>query len=314
MAKTVKLAFTGVVCLQPAYAGTQEVNGPILAILPCSPSARHGSNGKTQVDAHFVFAAFQDVHLVQDQEKKRLADHKVVNVHGVKMSLCILHNERLTVTPSPQNQKVRFDLNGNSSGVPKPGYTHVEWIPRWEKFASGREAKLKDLAGEKIHHVSVSLPAGDVAAGFVCPLTPKVQFQHGTESARFYAQEIAVTLSYPDATQKFVLASEPVVSLVGAATASMSAEADIMSIPRPTDLEFTWGTNDEIEITIGNGSLASIDSVLNKGCGHEHRGKIDYEFEIIYDAVSVNDPQDKKPVPEVKNSEIRQIPCIATMI
>lgn len=319
MAKTVKLAFTGVACVTPAYAGVPEVAGPIRAILPCSPGARLGSNGKTQIDAHFVFASFQHVHLVQDQEKKRLADHKVMNVHGREMGLCLFDNEQLTIGPNPNNKTVKYDLTAPSTGVPKPGYTHVEWIPRWEKFASNRKAKLKDLVAEKAEFVSVDLPAGDVAAGFVCPLTPKVEFLHGTEAARFYAQEITVTLHYDDETPNFILSSAPIASAVTTAKSKARGKgaangAILATAAKREDLVFTWGTSDEIKITIGNGSLASVESALNESCGHEHRGKIDYEFEVIYDAVSVNDPQNQRPVPIVKNSEIRQIPCIATMI
>jgi hypothetical protein len=283
----------------------QEVEGDIRVVLPCSHSARLGSNGTTQVDAHFVFAVFDRIHLVQNKGKKRFADHKMKNVDGREMGLCFFDCEELTVTPDPLTpKKIKYDLNGPSSGVPKPAYSHVDWIPRWSSFADKRDAKFKDLATEEIDFVGFTIPGGLISAGFVCPVTPKVAFKYGTEPARFYAHEIVVTLKYADDVSTFTLSSKP--------TAVASAHSK--GIPRPTDLELTWGTSDEIRITIGNGSLASIESVLNGTCGHEHRGKVDYEFEIIYDVVSVNDPQDKRPVPEVGNSEIRQIPCIATMI
>lgn len=319
MDKRVKLAFTGVACLSPAYDGNQDV-GPLRAILPSSPRARFGSNDKTQVDAHFTFAAFPLIHLVQDEPNVRLADHTVINVKKKAMGLCLFDREELTVDPLPSG-KIRYDTSGPSTGIPKPGFTNVLWIPRWNDFAKGRNAKFRAEVGTKeLDFVGFEVPAGEVSAGFVCPLTPKVLFRNGTEAARYYAHQIVVTLHYDESVEHFILRSAPFEAIVetgdrghGKRARSRPTMTNQLVTP-PRDLKFTWGTADQIDITIGNGSLASIDSVINESCGHEHRGKIDYEFEVIYDAVSVNGDQTKRPVPEVKSSEIRQIPCIATMI
>lgn len=315
MSKFLRLAFTGIACLGPAYRGQEKVSGPLVAVMPTAHHARFGSDGETQVDAHFVYAAFNAAHLVTprnkaEKKKYRRADHEVVDERRKKWALCFLDREMLVVDPPPvtederkQETEIRYNVSGNRTGLPGKGSTHVEWIARWSQFAAGGNARFKTHALEgKASLVRVVIPGGEVAAGFACPYTPQVRFLYGKELTGYFAHEIVVTLRYKDETETVTLRSTPF---------------DTEPPYRPRDLVLTWGTADVIDLKIGNSSIDEMDNVLRKYCGRQHEGRKDYEFEILYDVVACAPDRNnggRLPLPEVLTNETRPVPCLATMI
>jgi hypothetical protein len=313
--KYLKIGFTGVACLTPAYDGaTQEVAGPLYAVLPNSHSARFGSDHETQVDAHFVFAAFHSIHLPKPvkpaDKKRRRADYVFRNTATEKdWAVCFFERESLELVPAPVvpddetklDHTIRYNLHGNTTEPPAITDTHVNWIPRWDTFAEGGRAAFKaGVLTEPGSYVRLTIPGGDVSAGFVCRYVPRMKFLYKNNEPHYYAHKIVVRLAYPDETETVTLRSK---------------RFDAEPPDRPADLVLTWGTADTIHLTLANASFEEMENVLREDCGKQHLGTRDYEFEIIYDVVRCGrDEQDRRPLPEVLSNETRPVPCMATMV
>ena len=300
MEKLVHLSFTGVSVVSPAFAGEVTSPGPIRAIMPHSPRARRASNQQVQIDTQLAFVEFALRNLVQEDDTRH-PDFEFGQV-GKRRAICFLHDERLKPAEKPLDDGVAYEVNDPSfvSGIPSIASTHAGWIANWGEFAKGQNPALKTLSPAQQSYVELELGGGKISGAFRCdmPEIAKAQFLNGAEQSRYYAHETLVTLRYPASAQTFTLSSTP----FGGQPA--------------TDLTFTWGDDDQIEILVGNGSLASIENVMRGVfCGRDHEAMTDYEFECLYDVVDCDpNPEGRLPVPRVNAREIRQIPCIISMI
>jgi hypothetical protein len=272
--------------------------------MPASPRARRASNPSIQIDAQLAFVEFSLRQLVES-DTNRSPDFRYGSGR-TRRGLSLLSAERLTVAEKPLNgDRVTYEEDDptyrpQGDGVPSISSKHAGWIANWEVFARGANPRLKDLSTVGQSYVELILPGGHLSGVFRCdtPDISRAQFLFGQSQPQYYAHETVVTLRYPLTTRDFVLRSE---SLNGNTT---------------TDLTFTWGDADEIEILIGNGSLSSINNVmLGDFCGHDHQTLTDFEFECLYDVIDcARDVDGRLPVPRVLGREIRQIPCIVSTI
>lgn len=304
MEKLVHLSFTGVSVVSPAYSARPAQRGEIRAVMPASPRARRASKSTVQINAQFAFAEFALRHLVES-DTNRHPDFRF-GPENAQRAICFLSAERLTLANKPVNDGViTYEENDPSynpagGGVPSISSRHAGWIANWNVFAAAGKPRLKDLSALQQSYIELILPGGHVSGAFRCdtPNISQAQFLYGDSKPQYYAHETVVTLRYPASTTNFVLRSQP------------------LNGGRGTDLTFTWGDADAIEILLGNGSLESINNVM-KGdyCGHDHRTLTDYEFECLHDVVDCErDEGGRLPVPRVHAREIRQIPCITSMI
>ncbi len=320
MDKRVFLAFTGVAVVAPAYPGAERwpAPGPIYALMPNSPRARRFPAYDLQfpdrtadVSAHFAFAVFPYAHLVTGAGN-RGADYKYPNELVVDQGACFLFREQLTIDPPPIETDVRY-VEGDTSGVPEPDAQAAGWIADWKKFApAGPDSPFPGMAhfyenalfGDG-DFVRLVLPGGLISSRFACAPPPKAHFPYGdivpNPPTRFFAHEIIVRLTFPETTTEFRLRSSPFYG------------SDL----GPTDLVFAWGDATEFKITFANGAHASLQNVFSGSCaGHDHEGRADHEFQLLYKDVIDCPPDEfeRKPVPVITTKEILRIPCLASMI
>jgi len=331
MYRYVKLAFTGVACVTPAYDGEHElIDGQkIVAVMPRSSFARFGLNSeRTQVDALFTFGVFPLAHISKTSSRRADYIHREPKKNA--KALCFFDREELTVEPDPQgDKKIVFNRKGPNDGFPKKGYTHIDWIPRWTKFAD--EARFREgVLDRDGSFVRVSFDKGEIAAGFTSDLTPRVTFINAAQDfTGYFAHEIVVTLRYPKEQHYVTLKSRPFypecMPTMTSPLSPPSSPPEPPEVERPRDLVLEFGDADTIKVTIANGSLDSINSVLRDGTGREHRGRVDFEFGVIYDVLtcaenpqfavtSESDTYPKLPLPQIDVNEIRPVPCLSSMV
>lgn len=305
MAKSVRLSFTGVCVLSPAYDGVPEGVGPIRVVMPASPRARRASDGTTQINAQFAFVEFPLEHFAEDVSTRRYDDkYDDPSDSGTKeRGIVFLHREKLTPN-RPTSDAVIFDEDGDAPTASGATISsHAGWIANWNQFAGDGNPALMSLSPESHSWSEVVLPGGRISSEFRCPQENirRASFSYGTSPVtRYYAPEAVVTLEYPDEAERFTLASQ-----------SIDGQASM-------DLVFEWGDEDSFEILIGNGSaksLVNIRTLPQNYCGHDHESSTDFEFEVLHDVVSCDrDARSRLPVPRFERGEIRQIPCIVSSI
>ncbi|HEX6087819.1 MAG TPA: hypothetical protein VF266_25025, partial [Thermoanaerobaculia bacterium] len=215
--------------------------------------------------------------------------------------VCILEAEELSLMHRPIDTQLTFDPSPTTPS-PKVGSTGTGYIARWEDFAAGGQSRIKPnvLQGNG-DYVRVTLPAGKVTAGFVAEPIARINFDYGQNSpTRPYAQQIVVTLTFEDVIQEVSFNT----SRLGEGPSA------------PTLLTFRWYDAPNIDLLFGNGSLASMLSVLSGSfLGQDHEGDFDVEFEVLYDVVEVRpDHLGRRPLPQIKSHEILRVPCIASMM
>jgi hypothetical protein len=312
--KRVHLAFTGVAVLQPAYRGPgQAVFEPLIAIMPESRRARVSEEvilddgrvlGPRQIDAHHVFAVFPHAHLVRTPQT-RDADYEYPTEREPEQGVCFFEREELIPWPPPLNTAVTYDDSpAGEDAVPTKASTGAGWIANWGKFAPGGNAHFyAGVIDEPGPFVRVrSERGGRISAGFVFEPPPKASFLYESVKPIYFAHETVVTLDYPGETEFFELRSR---------------RFDTSDAREPLDLVFEWADTDEFKITFGNGSLVSLQGLLNGHfAGHDHAGPVDYEFQILRDVVSCEPDSlyHRLPVPYVTSREIVRVPCVASML
>ncbi len=305
MAKFVRLSFTGVCVLSPAYDDAPQRVGPIRVVMPASPRARRSDSGTTQINALFAFVEFPTEHLARESPRRYDDKYDDPSDGGSKeRGIVFLYREKLTPNPPKNGDAVVFDEDGDDPTFPNPSLsTHAGWIASWKEFARGGNAALRDLSSESQSWSEVELPGGRISSEFRCRQENirRANFSYGDGSVtRYYAPEAVVTLEYPDDAERFTLSSQ---SFDG---------------PPSMDLVFEWGDEDSFEILIGNGSakaLANIRMLPDDLCGHDHESDADFEFEVLHDVVKCErDREHRLPVPRFERGEIRQIPCILSSI
>lgn len=306
MAKSVRLSFTGVCVLSPAYADAPQGVGPIRVVMPASPRARRASDGTTQINAQFAFVEFPLEHFVEDVSTRRYDDkYDDPSDSGTKeRGIVFLHREKLTPNRPTNGDAVVFDEDGDAPTASGATISsHAGWIANWNQFAGDGNPALMSLSPESHSWSEVELPGGRISSEFRCPQENirRASFSYGTGPVtRYYAPEAVVTLEYPDDVERFTLTSQ-----------SIDGQASM-------DLVFEWGDEDSFEILIGNGSaksLVNIRTLPQNYCGHDHESSTDFEFEVLHDVVECErDAERRLPVPRFERGEIRQIPCIVSSI
>jgi|GEM_PF-5827572 len=302
MPKTLKLAFTGNAVLTPEYPeNLQPIAGPLYAVMPGARRVRQSDFPNNQINAQLAFLTFPYRHLAVALPSDRDADYKHPDIRDTKVGLCFLQREHLFIFPRPLENELTFD-NSSSTEFPTTASTGVGYVARWGDFADYRPTALKGgfLSGEG-DYVRVQVDGGKVSASFASEPIALIDFDYGEHSVkRAYAQEIVITMTFPDATEFFQLQSAP-----------FSGEA-----PSPSALKFYWYDASEIKILFGNGSLASINSVLSGSfAGNNHEGDYDLEFEVLYNVVDVQPDQlGRLPLPQIVSNEIMHIPCVSSMV
>ncbi|MGA8806531.1 MAG: hypothetical protein WB973_01550 [Thermoanaerobaculia bacterium] len=302
MTKTLKLAFTGNAVLTPEYPeNLQPIAETLYAIMPGARRVRQSDFPNDQINAQLAFLTFPYRHLVVKEASDRDADYQHPDIRDTKTGLCFLQREHLFIFPRPVENTLTFDASP-ATDFPTKDSTGVGYVARWGEFADGGESALKGgfLSGEG-DYVRVQIDGGKVSASFVSEPIALIDFDYGENSdKRAYAQEIVVTMTFPDETEFFQLQSVP-----------FSEEA-----PGPSALKFYWYDAPEIKILIGNGSLASINSVLSGSfAGNDHEGDYDLEFEVLYNVVDVKPDQlGRLPLPQIVSNEILHIPCVSSMV
>jgi hypothetical protein len=302
MPKTLKLAFTGNAVLTPAYPDNlTPIPGPLYAIMPGARRVRRSDFQNNQINAQFAFLTFPYRHLVVEEPSDRDADHKHPDTRDTKVGLCFLQREHLFISPPPLDNQLTFD-DSPATAFPTTASTGVEYVARWADFAAAGNTELNDgfLDGEG-DYVRVQIDGGKVSASFVSEPIAVIDFDYGEDSERrAYAQEIVVTMTYPDEAEFVLVAAEP-----------FSDEA-----AEPSVLKFYWYDASEIKILFGNGSLASINSVLSGSfAGNDHEGDFDVEFEVLYKAVHCEPDQlGRLPLPQIVSNEILRVPCVGSMV
>jgi hypothetical protein len=302
MPKTLKLAFTGNAVLTPEYPDDlQPIAGPLYAVMPGARRVRQSDFHKNQINAQFAFVTFPYRHLVVKDETDRDADHKHPDTRDTKIGLCFLQREHLDIYPPPLNGELTFD-DSSTADFPTTATTGVKRAARWSDFASDGEPELYDVLNSEGDYARIRIPAGHVSSGFVTEPIALIGFDYGNfpPPPTAYAQEIVVTLTYPDDTPSVFLYASP---FAGEAT-------------EPSTLRFDFYDASEIKILFGNGSLASMISVLNGSfAGNDHEGDYDVEFEVLYDVVDCPEDQNNLlPLPQILSNEILHVPCVASMV
>ena len=304
MPKSLKISFTGSAVLTPPYPDDfGPLQGPLTAIMP---GARHvrKSTFRDQISAQFTVLLFPYRHLIVESPQDRDADYKYPDLKDVQTGLCFLENEELKLLEGPPaiEKQITFD-NSPTTAFPTLESRGTGYIARWQDFAAGGRAKIKDgvlTNRSDKDFVSVLLPAGEVTSGFVAEPILRVNFDYGENSeTRAYAQKIVVTLTYPDETQ----------AVTFAATRSNGRTDPFM-------ITLAWYDATEIEILFANGSLESILNVLRGSfVGQDHDGDYDLEFEVLYDVVDCyGDRLNRLPLPQIRSQETLRVPCIASMV
>ncbi|MBV8547409.1 MAG: hypothetical protein JO093_08715 [Acidobacteria bacterium] len=302
MPKILKLAFTGNAVLTPEYPeNLQPIDGPLYAVMPGARRVRQSDFPNNQINAQLAFLTFPYRNLVVEVADDRDADYKHPDIRDTKTGLCFLQREHLFISPHPLENKLTFD-DSAATDFPTKTSTGVKYVAQWSHFADGGGSALKKgfLSGDG-DYVRVQIDGGEVSASFVGEPIALIDFDYGQNSdKRAYAQEIVITMTYPDETEFFQLQSRP-----------FTGEA-----PGPSALKFYWYDSPEIKILFGNGSLASINSVLSGSfAGNNHEGDYDLEFEVLYNVVDVKPDQlGRLPLPQIVSSEILHVPCVASMV
>lgn len=302
MTKVLRMKFTGNAVLTPDYPdGLEPINGPLYAVMPGARRRRNSPFVGQQIDAQFAFVMFPYQQLIVKASNDRDADYKYPDVATARTGICFLEREDLAVEATPAENQLTFQA-GDTSGFPTIGATETKWIARWRDFASGGRAALKPtVLTSPGDYVRVRMPAGHVTAGFVAEPIARLDFDYGLAPVpRPYAQEIVVTMTFADTVPSVTLSCQPFPGSGG----------------QPTFLTFGWFGSPSIDLLFGNGSLASIQSVLTTPiAGHDHQGDYDVEFDVLYDAVNcLPDNAGRLPLPHLKSFEILRVPCIASMI
>lgn len=302
MSKVLTMKFTGNAVLTPEYPDDLTPRQETLyAIMPGARRRRRSVFDRQQIDAQFAFVMFSYGQLLVQVNNDRDADYKYPDITTVETGVCFLEREEIALETQPADDMVRF-VPGDATSAPHVGSRDTKYIARWTDFALGR-ASLKphvfDSQGGE--YVRVKMPAGEVAAGFVAEPIARIDFDYGDTPKVFpYAQEIVVTIPFSDDTQSVTLSCTPFDG----------------SLAQPSLLTFTWAGKPSIDLLFGNGSLASLLSVLTGPiAGHDHEGDYDVEFDVLFDIVDCpGDSQGRQPLPHIKSFEILRIPCIASMI
>jgi hypothetical protein len=293
MSKKLKIAFSGSVVLTPAYPNdSRPIRGPLTAVMPGGRRSRKSKLLNDRIKAQFAFVKFDYRHLAVESPNDRDADYKHIENYKVTSALCFLEREQLELETQALENELTFDKITPVDYPNKSSYG-TKYIARWDDFAKEGKAQLKKI-DDKHDLVKVTLPGGYVTGEFIEEPIARINFDYGEHPQTCsYAQQIAVTLTFPDDTPSVTLLS--------------SAE--------PRRLTFKWYGASEISILIGNGTLASIWNLLtNVFVGQDHEGDFDLDFEVLYDVVECGTYKDKLPLPLIKSSEILRVPCIASMI
>lgn len=302
MSKTLRMSFTGNAVLTPAYPDDlQPRNGPLTAIMPGARRRRKALFDHQQINAQFAFLQFDYPQLVVEALNDRDADYIYPSEEDKQQGLCFLEREQvfLQVEDGPLTFR-----DGDVTAYPTVDSHETKYIARWDDFALGN-AKLKPGVLERFDdYVRVVIPHGEITAGFVAEPIARIEFDYGpvTPVALPYAQEIVVTIEFEDAVTEVTLRCDPF--------------PPFMENEESSFLTFTWGGRPSIDLLFGNGSLASIYSVLTGPiAGHDHLGDYDDEFNVLYDIVDCKEDDDgRQPLPHIKSSEVLRIPCISSMI
>lgn len=302
MSKKLRMAFTGNAVLTPAYPDDlQPKDGPLTAIIPGARRRRHALFEHQQINAQFAFLKFDYPQLVVQANNDRDADYVYPNDEDKQQGLCFLEREEifLQVSDGPLTFK-----SGEVTTYPHVGSQETEYIARWEDFALGRAALKPNILKSFGDYARVVVPQGEVTAGFVAEPIARIEFDYGEDQPiPFpYAQEIVVTIVFDDDVQE------------------VTFQCDLFPPHHRNEetsfLTFTWGGRPTIDLLFGNGSLASIFSVLTGPiAGHDHLGDYDDEFDVLYDIIDCEeDDEGRQPLPHIKSAEILRIPCISSMI
>ena len=302
MPKLLQLAFTGTCLLTPEYPeDLTPIQGPLKAILPAGRRTRPSTFGNTPINAQFAVIVFDwgNLHVPTGDPSARRSDHQYPDLRTPTKGLCFLEREYLILDPAPLDTHLTFDDSPTTS-YPTTASTATKWIASWSRFAANANAnpRLKpEVWSPDFGAVHVEIPAGVVSAGFVDEPVPRINFDYGPRpETRPYAQEIRITLTYGDGIDSVTLVS------VGAG--------------EPSRLTFKWHDAPTMKLTFGNGSLASILSLLQGSfAGQDHQGDFDLEFEVTYDAVAHEpDHNGHSPLPRVMSNEVLRVPCISSMV
>lgn len=307
MSKYLKMRFTGNAVLTPDYpddlANGPAIPGPLYAIMPGARRRRKSAFDGQQIDAQFAFVIFDNRQLMVDGTDDRRPDYKYLRGDNTELGVCFLERENVLVTTGPTSDSITF-VNGNTSGFPNLNSSETQRIARWKDFAFKR-AYLKPHVLEDpttiSDYVRVIMPGGQVASGYISNQIAKVDFDfYQTSTPAAYAQEIVVTIPFEDSAQNVTLSCTPFPG---------SAE-------KTTSLTFIWGGRPSIDLLFGNGSMASLQSVLDGSiAGRDHEGDYDVEFEVLYDIIDCTiDGDSYRPLPHIRSAEILRIPCISSMI
>jgi hypothetical protein len=305
MPRYLTIAFTGNTVLTPDYPDNLwPIDGPLSAVLPGARHRRPSTLG-TQIDSQLAFMTFRYRHLLIDAYNSRDADYKYPGTRRVTAGLCFLEREHLELVTRPIERQLTFDPSPITC-APAIGSTGALWIARWHDFAVEGQASIRpQVFVDQGDHVRLDIPAGHISAAFVSEPIARVDFDYGYyKKVRPYAQEIVVTLTFDDSVPYVEFLSWPFVEGTGLPPAE------------PSSLKFKWCDASTMKIIVGNGSLASIESVLRSSfAGHDHEGDFDVEFEVTYDVVNCEpDYYGVKPLPLITNHEILRVPCIASMV
>jgi hypothetical protein len=248
-----------------------------------------------------VFVVFPYLQLVVPSDRQgRSADFKYPDETAPSMGVCFFENEELTIEESPIEHSLTF-VPGSVVGMfPRVGSSETNFVARWADFAQGRASLKSGVLDQSGDFVRVQMPGGRVSSGFVAEPIALIDFDYIAPRTPFpFAQEIVVSMTFADSVNAVSLRCDP---FDGKFQESV--------------LTFTWGGRPSIDLLFGNGSLASLQSVLSGStAGHDHQGDFDIEFDVMFDIIDCPpDGQGRQPLPHIRSSEVLHVPCTSTMI
>ena len=301
MSKYLKMKFTGNAVLTPEYPDNlNAINGPAHAIMPGARQRRQSEFHGQQIDAQFIFVTFPYAQLVVAADNDRDADYKYPTVITADTGVCFLEEEAIVVETTSQSDTLTF-VNGDTSSFPTVNSHETGRIARWTDFSHGAGALKDGIPETPGHYVLVTIPGGEISSGYVSNQIARIDMDYGDVSeAAPYAQEIVVSIPFDDSVTSVSLSCTPFPG----------------SYAQPSFLTFIWGGRPSIDLLFGNGSMASLQSVLSGDvAGHDHQGDYDVEFDVLYDIIDCPaDGNGRRPLPHIRSTEVLHVPCISSMI
>ena len=305
MTKLLNLSFTGNAALTPEYPDNlKPITGPLKAIMPGARRQRPSLFDGQHINSQFVFLLFPFRQLVVSRGRlSRSTDYKHPNETAPETGVCFFESEQITIqsTKPPREGNQLYFVEGDvTKRFPKVGSKETAWIARWTDFSFGYGSLKPETLTDPGDYVRMVMNGGIVSAGVSHEPIARLDFDYDRKVDPFpYAQQIVLTMTFDDDVENVDLVCTP-----------FSKTADT------TTLTFTWGGRPSIDLFFGNGSLASLQSVLaGSVSGHDHEGDFDVEFDVMLDIIKCRaDAQGRQPLPHIRSAEVSHVPCTAAMV